>query len=87
MYLNIAAFKILILSVLLLAAWGEKQGQKILSCPMHQLWALASQPIELEKHHDDALCCSAYGSVSAGREIWLFRVIFFQKVEPLCDQT
>ena len=55
-----AAFKILILSVLLLAAWGEKQGQKILSCPMHQPWAPASQPIELEKHHDDALCCSAY---------------------------
>ena len=28
-----------------------------------------------------------YGSVSAGREIWLFRVIFFQKVEDLCVQT
>ena len=28
-----------------------------------------------------------YGSVSAGREIWLFRVIFFKKVEPLFDQT
>ena len=60
MYLNMAEFKILILSVLLLGAWGEKQGQKILSCPMHQPWAPASQPIELEKHHDDALCCSAF---------------------------
>ena len=28
-----------------------------------------------------------YGSVSAGREKWPFRVIFFQKVEPSCDQT
>ena len=28
-----------------------------------------------------------YGSVSAGREFWPFRVTFFQKVEPLCDQT
>ena len=26
-------------------------------------------------------------SVSAGREFWPFRVIFFQKVEPSCDQT
>ena len=30
---------------------------------------------------------SSYGSVSAGREFWPFRVIFFQKVEPSCDQT
>ena len=29
----------------------------------------------------------SYGSVSAGREFWPFRVIFFQKVEPSCDQT
>ena len=29
----------------------------------------------------------AFGSVSAGREFRPFRVIFFQKVEPLCDQT
>ena len=28
---------------------------------------------------------SSYGSVSAGREFWPFRVIFFQKVEPSCD--
>ena len=28
-----------------------------------------------------------YGSVSAGREFWLFRVTFFFKVEPSCDQT
>ena len=28
-----------------------------------------------------------YGSVSAGQEFWPFRVIFFQKVEPSCDQT
>ena len=28
-----------------------------------------------------------YGSVSAGREFWPFRVIFFQKVERLCGQT
>ena len=27
----------------------------------------------------------AYGSVSAGREFWPFRVIFFQKVKPFCD--
>ena len=26
-----------------------------------------------------------YGSVSAGREFWLFRVTFFLKVEPSCD--
>ena len=47
---------------LVCASGGEKQGQKIVSCPMHQPWAPASQPIELEKHHDgmcyyhDALC-------------------------------
>ena len=28
-----------------------------------------------------------YGSVSAGREFWPFRVIFFQKVERSCGQT
>ena len=28
-----------------------------------------------------------YGSVSAGREKWPFNVLFFLKVEPLCDQT
>ena len=28
-----------------------------------------------------------YGSVCAGREKWLFNVIFFLKVEPSCDQT
>ena len=28
---------------------------------------------------------SLYRSVSAGREECLFRVIFFQKVEPSCD--
>ena len=28
-----------------------------------------------------------YGSVSAGREFWPFRVIFFQKVECSCGQT
>ena len=28
-----------------------------------------------------------YGSVSAGREFCSFRVIFFQKLEPSCDQT
>ena len=30
---------------------------------------------------------SIYGSVSAGREFWPFRVIFFQKVERSCGQT
>ena len=30
---------------------------------------------------------STYGSVSAGREFWPFRVIFFQKVERSCGQT
>ena len=30
---------------------------------------------------------SVYGSVSAGREFWPFRVIFFQKVERSCGQT
>ena len=29
----------------------------------------------------------AYGSVSAGREKWLFNFLFFLKVEPPCDQT
>ena len=28
-----------------------------------------------------------YRSDSAGREYWPFRAIFFQKVEPSCDQT
>ena len=28
-----------------------------------------------------------YGSVSAGRGEWLFRVLFFQKVKPPCDFT
>ena len=28
-----------------------------------------------------------YGSVSAGREKWPFRVTFFLKVEPLCGQN
>ena len=28
-----------------------------------------------------------YGSVSAGREKWLFRVTFFLKVEPSCGKT
>ena len=28
---------------------------------------------------------SIYGSVSAGQEFWLFRVIFFLKVELSCD--
>ena len=44
-------------------ARGEKQGQKIVSCPMHQPWALASQPIELEKHHDALLDALLLGSV------------------------
>ena len=30
---------------------------------------------------------SIYGSVSAGREIWLFRVTFFVYGEPSCGQT
>ena len=30
---------------------------------------------------------STYGSVSAGREKWPFNVLFFLKVEPLCDHT
>ena len=30
---------------------------------------------------------NTYGSVSAGREFWPFRVIFFQKVERSCGQT
>ena len=30
---------------------------------------------------------NVYGSVSAGREIWMFRIIFFQKLVPLWDQT
>ena len=31
--------------------------------------------------------CYPYWSVSAGREFWPFRVIFFQKVERSCGQT
>ena len=38
-------------------------------------------------YNDQQLVTNTYGSVSAGREIWLFRVIFFQKVVPSCDQT
>ena len=34
-----------------------------------------------------SLQCCTYGSVSAGREFWPFRVIFFQKVERSCGQT
>ena len=32
-------------------------------------------------------CICVYGSVSAVREFWPFRVIFFQKVERSCGQT
>ena len=48
-------------------------------------------------HSNISPCCSiyaymgfatgTYGSVSAGREFWPFRVIFFQKVERSCGQT
>ena len=37
--------------------------------------------------NDSEIYMRAYGSVSAGRELWLFRVIFFQKVERSCGQT
>ena len=36
---------------------------------------------------DIPLTYGPYGSVSAGREFWPFRVIFFQKVERSCGQT
>ena len=35
----------------------------------------------------EKLLSVTYGSVSAGREFWPFRVIFFQKVERSCGQT
>ena len=40
-----------------------------------------------DAHHPHMSELCAYGSVSAGREFWPFRVIFFQKVERSCGQT
>ena len=47
----------------------------------------ASSDCLLHIHPYTLLCKYTYGSVSAGREKWLFNVLFFLKVEPPCDQT
>ena len=63
---------------------------KMVWCDEHWVWHRYTRCDHepTQKHSQHVITYSyTYGSVSAGREKWPFNVLFFFKVEPLCDQT